>query len=94
MCLVLKDDLQLPSAQCPAEQLVTIPILFVPTNLKIGKEALDSFVEGHSMLSEFIPLEVIFEIRRSKPMPIDHDSLSRDFAFSGFVIGPTSIGLV
>ena len=57
MWLELKDDLQLPSALCPAEQLVTIAILLVPTNLKIGKEALDSYIEGHSMLSDFIPLE-------------------------------------
>ena len=77
MWLELKDDLQLPSAQCPAEQLVTIPMLLVPTNLKIGKEALDSFIEGHAMLSEFIPLEVVLEIRRGKPMPVDHGSFYR-----------------
>ena len=77
MWLELKDDLQLPSAQCPAEQLVTISIFLVPTNLKISKEALDSFIEGQPMLSEFVPLEVILEIRRRKPMPIDHGSFYR-----------------
>jgi len=60
--LELKDDLQLPSAKCPTEQLMTITILLVPANLKARKEALNSFIERHAMLSEFVPLEVIFEI--------------------------------
>ena len=77
MGLELKDDLQLPSAQCPADQLMTIPVLLVPANLKISKEALDSFLESQSMLSEFIPLEVVLEIRRGKPTPIDHGSFYR-----------------
>ena len=84
MWLQLKDDLQLPSTQCPAEQLVTIPILLVPTNLKTGEEALDGFIEGHAMLSKFIPLEVILEVRRGEPMPIDHGSFYRaSLPFSG-----------
>lgn len=34
------------------------------------------------MLSEFVPLEIIFEIRWSKPMPIDHGSSYRAVTFS------------
>ena len=41
---------------------MTITILLVPANLKARKEALNSFIERHAMLSEFVPLEVIFEI--------------------------------
>ena len=77
MWLELKDDLQLPAAYCPAEQLITVTILFVPTNLKVGKETLDGFFEGHSMFSKFVRLEVILEIRRSEPVPIDHVSFYR-----------------
>ena len=39
-----------------------IPIFLVSANLKVGKEALNSFIEGHAMLSEFVPLEVVLEI--------------------------------
>jgi hypothetical protein len=70
--LELKDDLELPAAKCPTEQLMPIAIRLVPANLKVQEEALNRFVERHSMLSEFVALEVVLEIRRRKPMPIDH----------------------
>ena len=61
---------------------MTITILLVPANLKARKEALNSFIERHAMLSESVPLEVILEIRWSKSMAIDHDSiLSRSYVF-------------
>ena len=62
---------------------MTITILLIATNLKVGKEALNGFIEIHSMFSEFVPLEVILEIRRSKPMPIDHGSFYRGATRSG-----------
>ena len=49
---------------------MTITILLVSANLKVRKEALNSLIERHAMLSEFVPLEVVLEIRRSKPTPI------------------------
>ena len=67
---------------------MTITILLVPANLKVRKEALNSFIERHAMLSEFVPLEVILEIRGSKPMPIDHGSSYRAVAFSGIRCRP------
>jgi len=42
----LKYDLQFPSAQRTAQQLMAIAILLVPANLKIREEALNGFVEG------------------------------------------------
>ena len=87
---MLKDDLQLPSAKSPAEQLMTIAIFLVPANLKVRKETLDSFIERHAMLSEFVPLEVILEIRWSKPMPIDHGSSYRAVPFSGIRCRPNA----
>ena len=56
---------------------MTIAILLVPANLKVHKEALNSFIESNAMLSEFVPLEVVLEIRWSKPTPIDHGSSCR-----------------
>jgi len=53
---------------------MAITVLLVPANLKVRKEALNSFLEGNAMLSEVVPLEVILEIRWSKLTPIDHDS--------------------
>jgi hypothetical protein len=73
----LEDDLQLSSSQCATEQLIAIPISFIPMNLEVGKEALDRFIERYSVFGEFIVLKVVFKIRRSKPIPIDHDSLYR-----------------
>ena len=68
-----------------------LAILLVPTNLKVGKEALDGFVESDTMSSEFIVLEVILEIRRSKSAPVDHGSFyPATVRFSRVVAGPTS----
>ena len=69
---------------------MTIPILLVPANLKVQEEALNSFIERHAVLSEFIPIEVVLEIRWSEPMPIDHASFYRALVFPSFVVGPTS----
>lgn len=51
---------------------MTITVLLVPANLKGRKETLNSFVEGDAVSSELVTLEVILEIRWSKPTPIDH----------------------
>ena len=67
---------------------MTITILLVPANLKVRKEALNSFIERHAMLSELVPLEVILEIRWSKPMPIDHGSSYRAVPCSGIRCRP------
>jgi len=61
---------------------MTITIFLVSTNLKAREEALNCFIERHAMLSEFVPIEVILEIRWSKPTPIDHGSSYRAVAFS------------
>jgi len=62
---------------------MTITILLIPTNLKVRKEALNSFIEGYAVFSEFVPLEVILEIRWSKPMPVNHGSFYRGAKLSG-----------
>jgi hypothetical protein len=41
------------------------------------------------MLGEFVPLEIVLEIRWTKPMPVDHGSFYRAVACFGFVVGPT-----
>ena len=35
---------------------MTITILLIPPNLKVRKEALNSFIEGYAVFSEFVPL--------------------------------------
>ncbi len=69
---------------------MTIAVLLVPANLKIRKETLNSFIERHAMLSEFVTLEVILEIRWSKPTPIDHDSFYPQLCFPKSLVGPTN----
>jgi len=61
---------------------MTIAVLLVPANLKVRKETLNSLIESDAMLSEFVTLEVILEIRWSKPTPIDHGSFFRAVVFS------------
>jgi hypothetical protein len=41
------------------------------------------------MAGEFVPIEVVLEIRWTKPMPIDHGSFYRAVACFGFVVGRT-----
>ena len=67
---------------------MTIAVPLVPANLKVRKETLNSFIECHAMLSELVTLEVILEIRRSKPTPIDHGSLYRAGVLSGIRCRP------
>ena len=71
---------------------MTIAVFPVPANLKIRKETLNSFIERQAMLSEFVALEVILEIRWSKPPPIDHGSFHPQLCFPKFVpcIQPSS----
>ena len=88
--LELKDDLQLPSAKCPAKQLVTISILLVPANLKVQEETLNSLIERHAVLRELVLLEVVLEIGGSKPMPIDHGSFYRAPAISKILCRPNA----
>jgi hypothetical protein len=39
MRLELEDDLQFPASKGSTEQLISITVLFVPTNLKVREEA-------------------------------------------------------
>ena len=71
---------------------MTITILLIATNLKVGKEALNGFIESHAVLSKFVPLEVILEIRWSKPMPIDHGLFYRVAKLSGIRCRLTACG--
>ena len=70
---------------------MTIAVLLVPANLQVREETLDSVIERHAMLSEFVTLEVILEIRWSKPTPIAHGSFYPQLWFLKFVVGPTII---
>ena len=67
---------------------MTIAVLLVPANLKVRKETLNSFIERHAMLSELVALEVVLEIRWSKPTPVDHGSFYRAIVFSGIRCRP------
>ena len=60
--LQLENDLEPSSAERPAEQLVTVTILFVSPNLEIRKEALDGIVKSDSMLGKLGALEIVFEV--------------------------------
>ena len=72
---------------------MTIAILLVPANPKVHEEALNSFIERHAMLCEFVPLEVVLEIRWSKPMPVDHGSSYRAVPFSRDSLSAQRFGL-
>jgi hypothetical protein len=78
----LKDDLQLSSTQCPAEQLITITILLIASNLIVGKETFNRFVKGHSVSDEFVPLEIVLDVRRTETMPIDHGGIEANEGLS------------
>ena len=67
---------------------MTIAVLLVSADLKVGKETLNSLIEGDAMLSEFVTLEVILEIRGSKPTPVDHGSLYRALVCFGIRCRP------
>ena len=74
---------------------MTITILLIPTNLKVRKEALNGFIEGYSMLSEFVPLEIILDKRWSEPMPIDHSARFKCMRYSVCKpVSPCGSGLV
>ena len=67
---------------------MTITVLLVPANLKVRKETLNSVIEAYAVSGKFVTLEVILEIRWSKPTPIDHGSFYRAVVFSGIRCRP------
>jgi hypothetical protein len=68
----LEDHLELPPAQCSPDQLISITKFLVSLNFEIRKEALDRFFKSHSMLEEFVALEIILEVFGRESAPIDH----------------------
>lgn len=72
MWLQLKNNLESSSAECIANQLVTVTILLVSSNFEIREEALDGLVETDSMLEKFVAFEIIFEVRRRESVPVHH----------------------
>jgi hypothetical protein len=60
--LELEDDLQFPASKGSAEQLMSITVLFVSTNLKVCEKTFHSFLKCHSVFSEFVSLEVVLKI--------------------------------
>jgi hypothetical protein len=68
----LEDHLELSPTQGFPDQLISITKFLVSSNFEIRKEALDSFLESHLMLEEFVALEIILEVFRRESAPIDH----------------------
>jgi hypothetical protein len=53
----LEDDLEPPSAQRRADQLVAIAISLIPSYFEVLEETLDGFIEGDPVLKELVALE-------------------------------------
>jgi hypothetical protein len=70
--LHLENNLEPSSAERRTDQLVTVAILLISSNLEIRKEALDGFVEPDSMLEKLIAFEIVLEVRRREPTPVNH----------------------
>jgi hypothetical protein len=58
----LENDLEPSSPKRRTDQLVTVTMLLVPSNLEIREEALDGFVEPDSMLEKLVVFEIVFEV--------------------------------
>jgi hypothetical protein len=74
MGLQLEDDLEPPSAQRRADQLVAIAISFIPSYLEVLEETLDGFVKSHPVLKKLVALEIVFEVPGREAMPIGQSS--------------------
>ncbi|RJR27692.1 MAG: hypothetical protein C4582_00185 [Desulfobacteraceae bacterium] len=60
--LKLKNNLETPATGCFSNQLITIFVSLVSTDLELRKKALDGLVERDAMNRELIPLKVVFEV--------------------------------
>jgi hypothetical protein len=69
----LKDDLQPASANSLADQLIPITVGLVASNLKVGEETLDGFLEYDAVNPQLVVFKVIFEIGGSELALIWHD---------------------
>src|ERR1700729_2277665 len=66
-------------------------VAFVSSNFKIREEALDGFRKCDAVAVQFVPLEVIFKVRRLKAMLIDNSSFYDGFLWSAEVeTGPVT----
>jgi len=70
MGIQLEDDLEPPSAERCADQLVAIAISPIPSYLEVLEEALDGFVKSHPMLKKLVTLEIVFEVSGRETMPV------------------------
>jgi len=58
----LENDLEFSSAERAADQLVTVTILLVSSNLEVREKALDGFLKSDSMLEQLVAFEIVFEV--------------------------------
>ncbi|MGA3079707.1 MAG: hypothetical protein ABSG56_39285 [Bryobacteraceae bacterium] len=70
----MEDDLESPSAERGANQLVAIMIFLIPSYLEILKEALDGFVKTDAVLKKLVTLEIAFAVPGRETMPISRSS--------------------
>jgi hypothetical protein len=68
----LENDLEFSSAERAADQLVTVTILLVSSNLEVREKALDGFVKSDSMFEKLVAFEIVFEVRRGESVPVNH----------------------
>jgi hypothetical protein len=70
----LEDDLELPSTERPAYQLVAIALSLIPPYLEVLEETLDGLVKSHPVLKKLVALEIVFEVPGREAMPVDQPS--------------------
>lgn len=68
----LKNDLKPSASDRRSNKLEAIGVRLVPSHFEVRKETFDCLSECHPMNCQFVRFEIVLEIGRREPMPIDH----------------------
>ena len=68
----LKNDLKPSASDRRSNKLEAIGVRLVPSHLEVREETFDCLFECHPMNCQLVRFEIVLEISRREPVPIDH----------------------
>jgi hypothetical protein len=70
----LEGDPQSSATDACSDQLVTIPVFLIPTDLILQEKAFHRFLESDAVIGKLVALKIILEVRWLEKVPVYHDA--------------------
>ena len=85
LALFVNDQLQPSSAIGVPNELIPAAVPFIPIDLKAVPKHLDGLIDGDSMTSQLVFIELIVELLRIELLPINQRSILKRIPAAGFI---------